>query len=80
MFYVTSFFYIMLKMCKYVVFLLYCLTFTALMLNELVKDGIISEYIFIHIPAALTDLQGSEQVCLHALFIKSIIKFCDSIF
>lgn len=34
----------------------------ALMLNALVKDGIISEYIFIHIPAALTDLQGSEQM------------------
>lgn len=32
------------------------------MLNTLIKDGLISEYIFIHIPAALTDLQGSEQV------------------
>ncbi|XP_056611344.1 germinal-center associated nuclear protein isoform X2 [Triplophysa dalaica] len=34
----------------------------ALMLNTLIKDGLISEYIFIHIPAALTDLQGSEQM------------------
>ncbi|XP_051565497.1 germinal-center associated nuclear protein-like [Myxocyprinus asiaticus] len=34
-----------------------------LMLNTFVKDGLISEYIFIHIPANLTDLQGSEQIC-----------------
>uniref|UniRef100_A0A8C1G108 Germinal-center associated nuclear protein n=1 Tax=Cyprinus carpio TaxID=7962 RepID=A0A8C1G108_CYPCA len=34
----------------------------ALMLNTLVKDGLISEYIFVHIPATLTDLQGSEQM------------------
>uniref|UniRef100_A0A672MLX2 Germinal-center associated nuclear protein n=1 Tax=Sinocyclocheilus grahami TaxID=75366 RepID=A0A672MLX2_SINGR len=34
----------------------------ALMLNMLVKDGLISEYIFVHIPATLTDLQGSEQM------------------
>uniref|UniRef100_A0A8C1VU35 Germinal-center associated nuclear protein n=1 Tax=Cyprinus carpio TaxID=7962 RepID=A0A8C1VU35_CYPCA len=36
----------------------------ALMLNMFVKDGLISEYIFVHIPANLTDLQGSEQVGL----------------
>ncbi|XP_048050228.1 germinal-center associated nuclear protein isoform X2 [Megalobrama amblycephala] len=36
----------------------------ALMLNMLVKDGLISEYIFVHIPATLTDLQGSEQMSL----------------
>uniref|UniRef100_A0A673HID2 Germinal-center associated nuclear protein n=1 Tax=Sinocyclocheilus rhinocerous TaxID=307959 RepID=A0A673HID2_9TELE len=36
----------------------------ALMLNMLVNDGLISEYIFVHIPATLTDLQGSEQVGL----------------
>ncbi|XP_016375449.1 germinal-center associated nuclear protein isoform X2 [Sinocyclocheilus rhinocerous] len=34
----------------------------ALMLNMLVKDGLISDYIFVHIPATLTDLQGSEQM------------------
>ncbi|XP_043105018.1 germinal-center associated nuclear protein [Puntigrus tetrazona] len=34
----------------------------ALMLNILVKEGLISEYIFVHIPATLTDLQGSEQM------------------
>uniref|UniRef100_A0A8C1Z6F6 Germinal-center associated nuclear protein n=1 Tax=Cyprinus carpio TaxID=7962 RepID=A0A8C1Z6F6_CYPCA len=34
----------------------------ALMLNMFVKDGLISEYIFVHIPANLTDLQGSEQM------------------
>ncbi|KAF4108846.1 hypothetical protein G5714_009919 [Onychostoma macrolepis] len=34
----------------------------ALMLNMLVKDGLISEYIFVHVPATLTDLQGSEQM------------------
>jgi len=34
------------------------------MLNMLVKDGLISEYIFVHIPATLSDLQGSEQVGL----------------
>ncbi|XP_016305475.1 germinal-center associated nuclear protein-like [Sinocyclocheilus anshuiensis] len=34
----------------------------ALMLNMLVNDGLISEYIFVHIPATLTDLQGSEQM------------------
>ncbi|XP_067300375.1 germinal-center associated nuclear protein [Pseudorasbora parva] len=36
----------------------------ALMLNMLVKDGLISEYIFVHIPATLTDLQGSQQMSL----------------
>ncbi|CAM4601451.1 unnamed protein product [Leuciscus chuanchicus] len=36
----------------------------ALMLNMLVRDGLISEYIFVHIPATLTDLQGSEQMSL----------------
>lgn len=36
----------------------------ALMLNQLVKDGLISEYIFVHIPATLTDLQGSQQMSL----------------
>ncbi|XP_055071228.2 germinal-center associated nuclear protein [Misgurnus anguillicaudatus] len=34
----------------------------ALKLKTLVKDGLISEYIFIHIPAALSDLQGSAQM------------------
>lgn len=34
----------------------------ALLLDMLVKDGLISEYIFVHIPATLNDLQGSEQM------------------
>lgn len=49
---------------KTTIWLFHCLSFTALMLNMLVKDGLISEYIFVHIPATLTDLQGSEQVGL----------------
>ncbi|XP_052462494.1 germinal-center associated nuclear protein isoform X1 [Carassius gibelio] len=34
----------------------------ALMLNMFVRDGLISEYIFVHIPETLNDLQGSEQM------------------
>lgn len=34
----------------------------ALLLDTLVRDGLISEYIFAHIPATLNDLQGSEQM------------------
>ncbi len=50
------------------------------MLNMLVKDGLISEYIFVHVPATLTDLQGSEQVSLQInientqLFLFNIVK------
>ncbi|KAI1884892.1 hypothetical protein AGOR_G00214560 [Albula goreensis] len=33
-----------------------------LMLPALVEDGLISEYVFIHIPETINDLQGSEQV------------------
>ncbi|TRZ03754.1 hypothetical protein DNTS_009746 [Danionella cerebrum] len=33
-----------------------------LKLNMLLRDGLISEYVFVHIPETLTDLQGSEQM------------------
>ncbi|KAJ8247072.1 hypothetical protein GJAV_G00258440 [Gymnothorax javanicus] len=33
-----------------------------LMLPELVEDGVISEFVFVHIPETTSDLQGSEQV------------------
>lgn len=32
------------------------------MLKTLVQDGLISEYIFIHLSGSVTDLQGSKQV------------------
>ncbi|TSK92908.1 Germinal-center associated nuclear protein [Bagarius yarrelli] len=33
-----------------------------LMLKTLVQDGLISEYIFIHLSGSITDLQGSKQI------------------
>uniref|UniRef100_A0A8C9WGI3 Germinal-center associated nuclear protein n=1 Tax=Scleropages formosus TaxID=113540 RepID=A0A8C9WGI3_SCLFO len=33
-----------------------------LMLKSLVEDGLISEYVFVHIPETTNDLQGSKQV------------------
>lgn len=38
-----------------------------LKLKALVDDGLISEYIFVHIPETTTDMQGTEQVCLLGL-------------
>ena len=32
------------------------------MLPALVEDGLISEFVFVHIPETTNDLQGSEQV------------------
>ena len=36
------------------------------MLLSLVEDGLISKYVFIHIPETTSDLQGSKQVQLRA--------------